>query len=256
MPINTKIEQGKFHHHFQPVYNLCNWKIEGYEALLRSKVYPSPKQAFKVAAQDNILYELDISSIYNGIYYHKKANFNKKAGRLYINVFLSTVLNPAFPSFLTFLREKFPNERDTVFEINEEEKHADLTQICEAHRLIQEVGFKTSFVNFWKNCLSIEEMKEINPDNIKLHGSFTNGLDQSVKKQEIVALIKQYCAENNIRLIVQGIESPAELAIARILNIPFGQGYILAKPQSLETQHDWMRLPQLEKESLYTFYRI
>ncbi|MGM8213256.1 EAL domain-containing protein, partial [Virgibacillus sp. W0430] len=88
-----------FLHHYQPIFDLKEGTIKGYEGLLRHKKLESTEFLFKRAKSRKRLYKLDSRSIYKAILTYQTAGFTKKEGSLFLNVFPSTLLNHKFPSF-------------------------------------------------------------------------------------------------------------------------------------------------------------
>src|SRR5690625_6307933 len=67
MLINQLIDQRLFTHHFQPVYNIEDNQIIGFEVLLRSELFPNPELAFEAARRADRLFDLDTASIEGAI---------------------------------------------------------------------------------------------------------------------------------------------------------------------------------------------
>jgi EAL domain-containing protein (putative c-di-GMP-specific phosphodiesterase class I) len=73
---------------------------------------------------------------------------------------------------------------------------------------------------------------ELEPDFIKLDRLFSLDLSKSTSKQKMISLFVEYC-KNNTKLILEGIETPEDLAIAKCLGVDIGQGYVLDMPKLL-----------------------
>ncbi|MGJ9458484.1 EAL domain-containing protein [Oceanobacillus sp. CF4.6] len=104
--IKDLIEQQQFFHHFQPIYNLTIRKKIGCEVLFRSNLIKNPEVVFQTALKVNLLYELEKRSTENAITSYSKSPYSPENGKLFINVFPSTLVNPDFPSFITTVLSK------------------------------------------------------------------------------------------------------------------------------------------------------
>lgn len=51
----------------------------------------------------------------------------------------------------------------------------------------------------------------------------------------MISLIVNYCKYFEIQVILEGLETPMDLSIAKKLNVGIGQGYVLGKPLPLQT---------------------
>jgi EAL domain-containing protein (putative c-di-GMP-specific phosphodiesterase class I) len=71
--------------------------------------------------KQNRLYELDIFSIN-----HALTSFHMQSIPLFINVYPSTIVHPAFPDFLRKLKPIRSSRQHIVLEINEPEKISDI----------------------------------------------------------------------------------------------------------------------------------
>ncbi|MEQ6378789.1 EAL domain-containing protein, partial [Bacillaceae bacterium S4-13-56] len=139
--ISSFIDHEDFFHHFQPIYDLKEGYIVGYEVLLRSKKFANPELAFNSAIKEKKLYELDSRSIHKALKTYHSAGFTRKEGILFVNVFPSTLLNPKFPSFITIImKEKLLTNQDIVFEISEKETNYDLNHLKKVLKQLKKVG--------------------------------------------------------------------------------------------------------------------
>jgi EAL domain-containing protein (putative c-di-GMP-specific phosphodiesterase class I) len=73
-------------------------------------------------------------------------------------------------------------------------------------------------------------MADISPDIIKIDMDVTRHLHERPTSAAIVRMMAQLCAELNITLIAEGIETVEEYDALRDCGITLMQGYLLAKP--------------------------
>lgn len=226
--IEDIIRRKRFHHVIQPIFNLETWKVFGYEALLRCEYYQNPELVFKDATNRNRLYELDTSSIFKA--FTSEGTAHK---RLFINIFPSTMINPSFISFIDNLKSQSVSNDKVIFEINESEKVSDMRLLRKIVTYLKKKGFSIALDDLGKGEASLKTVKELELDFVKLDPSFPKGLYSSLKKQNDIQMLLKICETNNIKLILEGIEDARDLAIAKMLGVNFGQGYLLGKPQAI-----------------------
>lgn len=239
MNVKSLLENKKMIHAYQPMWNLNDWTIFGYEALLRipSQWDISIEKTFIHAREQGILYEFDTASIIGAItnfpLYFLKHEF------IFINIFPSTLLHPNFERFIHDVLKKYPEiEGKVVFELNETIQEAylwDMEPLKKRVTMLKKLNFQIALDDIGKGISSIHKVIELNPDYIKLDRYFSENLYLSKDKQKIITLIKEYC-QNRIGLILEGIETDMDLAIAKVLKVPIAQGYLLGKPEAINTR--------------------
>src|SRR5690606_29807466 len=85
-----------FHHVYQPIINLHNMEVLGYEGLIRPDHSANAESLFQFAILSGKLYELDTASIHHAL----NATSHKSKSTWFFNVFPSAMLIPCFFDFL------------------------------------------------------------------------------------------------------------------------------------------------------------
>lgn len=228
--IDQMIEMKAFHHVYQPIFQLLTNTIAGYEALLRSPPYP-PEYLFNLAFEERRLFELDITSIYHSISMFFTTSYNQSDFPVFINIFPSTIAHPCFPCFIEQCLSKIP-QKNIVFEINEIGSVEDYALFRKVTSYLREEGYRIAIDDVGAGASSIPKIVELQPDIIKLDRYLSDNLAHSVPKQRLIDMFVHYCRED-IQLILEGIEKPGDLAVAKSLGIQVGQGFLLGKPMPL-----------------------
>jgi EAL domain-containing protein (putative c-di-GMP-specific phosphodiesterase class I) len=63
-------------------------------------------------------------------------------------------------------------------------------------------------------------------------------VDRDLTRQAMIAGLSQFAARAGCEVIAEGIEDPAELEMLRELGVPFGQGYLLGRPEAVSRPTD------------------
>jgi EAL domain-containing protein (putative c-di-GMP-specific phosphodiesterase class I) len=229
--IRSIIRERMFYHVYQPIYYLANWSLCGYEALFRSELFLNPEVVFEIARKQKNLFELDTASVFHSAFTYFAA---KREGFLFFNIFPSTLLHPAFFSFMEnfFANIRIPG-KNIVLEINEAEEITNVQKLWEVISFLRQNGFRIAFDDVGKGASSFHDIIKFQPDYIKLDRYFSKNLAHSPKKQNIIKKLLEYCS-NDVQVILEGLEKPEDLAIAKVLGVPMGQGYSLGKPSLLQ----------------------
>lgn len=237
MDIKKIIENKQMNHVYQSMWRLENWRINSYEALIRfpNQTVNNIEEIFNMARDQGCLYKLDTLSIRGAIKKFPTSLFKKSS--LFINLYSSTLIHPEFEVFLQGLLMEFPHiQGRVIFELNEtlEEEWVWRTpDILKRIEMIKKNHLFFALDDIGKGANIFQKIIEFTPHYIKLDRYFSVELSESKEKQEMLALLVNYC-HPHIGLVLEGIEKEVDLAWAKILNVPIVQGYLLGKPEMID----------------------
>ncbi len=235
MSFTCFLRKEKFHHYFQPIYNLHTFEKLGKEALIRSSSYPNPEMIFQKAKIEESLYELDSRSINKAISTYQSATQSTDNEYLFLNVLPSTILNHDFPAFLDLkIHETQINSKQIVLEISESETIEDFDTFKTCLSKIKSLGFLIAIDDVGVGYTNVKSLIELEADYLKLDGYFSQNLNVSRKKQSFIAFYVNYCKQYKSKLIIEGLETIEDLAMAKRLGVDIGQGYLLGKPAMIK----------------------
>jgi EAL domain-containing protein (putative c-di-GMP-specific phosphodiesterase class I) len=232
LTFDTLLREKHFFHMYQPLYSLSNWNIFGYEGLFRSKFSTNPEDVFALAKTNGRLYELDTQSMFKALLTFSE--HRESIGNLiFVNTFPSTLSNPSFFIFLERLLNQvtIPRQR-IVLEIIEGEKIEDMKAFREIVMRLKNYGFLIAIDDMGKGDAKLQRIIELEPNYIKLDRYFSVDLSLSTKKQRLIHLIMDFC-KGCTETILEGIEEPRDLAMAKLLGISMAQGFLLGEPSLL-----------------------
>jgi EAL domain-containing protein (putative c-di-GMP-specific phosphodiesterase class I) len=216
---------------FQPILDLTTGAPFAYEALIRG---PEGQGAGWVLEQvnDTNRYRFDqacrVAAIRQGV----EAGLLDTDARLSINFLPNAVYSPQACIRLTLQTAKecgLPSDR-LIFEFTEQER-LDTEHVGRIIGTYRQLGFATALDDFGAGHAGLNLLANIQTDLLKLDMDLIRGIDQSLPRRQIVAAMTGLCAEMNIALIAEGIETEAELAVLRDLGIRYVQGYLIARPE-------------------------
>lgn len=231
--IRSLIQNELFSHFFQPIIDIETWTRIGYEGLLRTSHYVNPEETFNLAKTEKQLYELDSRSIHKAALTYHSAGFSKKDGYLFLNVFPSTLTNKNFLPFIKkIITENNYFSQEIIFEISKMEEITDYSRLIKTIDKLKSGGIKFAIDDVGKGNSNLKSVIELDPDFIKLDKYFSYNLYKEPKKQEIIKSILSYTNTHHINLVLEGLETEMDLAIAKSIGVKFGQGYVLGRPKS------------------------
>ena len=219
------IEAGdRLHVVYQPVYNLDEHTIAGYEALARFDS-GTPDGWFREAHELGMGVELEILAVRRAI-----DGFGPTYGRLGINVSAVTMAAPELYEVLA--ATTYP----IVLELTEHEAVADYDHLVEVLRPLRDLGVKLAIDDAGAGFASFRHVLALEPDTIKLDRSLIADVGADTTKTNLVRSLHDFARSTGVRLLAEGIETEAELAVCKELGIEAGQGYLLGRPGSLPSQ--------------------
>lgn len=215
---------------YQPIWDLVNNRLVGFEALTRFSCDPprSPDQWFIEAASAGQGISMEIRAIQCAL-----QGLPQIPEGFYIAVNASphTVVSPELSRVLLGL----PLKR-LVLEITEhEEVDADLyNEIAHITRPLRQAGLRVAVDDAGAGYACFKHILHLSPDIIKLDVSITRDIDSDFSRQALAAALVRFAESTRGRLVAEGVETVAEIEALRQLGVGLAQGYALGKPMPLE----------------------
>lgn len=228
--------QGKVLSVYQPIVQLADGGVHGFEALVRGVPetdWRTPAALFGMACRTGLSFELDCLCRRVGL--RGARGKLPKGAKLFLNCLPSAIHDPGFSE--RRLRETLESNgltpSDLVFEVSEAESIRDYAAFLEARDYYRSLGFRFALDDTGAGYASLQTVMEIEPDYIKLDAALIRSIDTDVARQALVRALQSVATEMGSVLIAEGIETAAELGLVQTLEVPFGQGFFLGKPAAL-----------------------
>jgi EAL domain-containing protein (putative c-di-GMP-specific phosphodiesterase class I) len=99
---------------------------------------------------------------------------------------------------------------------------------------LKRIGVQLSIDDFGTGYSSLSYLHRLPFDTLKIDRAFVSRVDEKGENSEVLQTIISLAKNLKMRVIAEGIETESQLAVLQNLGCDFGQGYLLAKPQSRE----------------------
>lgn len=213
---------------FQPIMDVANKRIFGYEALVRGI---NNESAYSVLSQvnDSNRYRFDQSIRVKALDLAKQLNLQ---GILSINFLPNAVYRPeaCIRATLDAAHElDFPTER-IMFEVNEGERITDGDHLRNIFQEYKKHNFITAIDDFGAGYAGLNLLADLHPHIIKLDMALTRNIHTDRVRRSLVFAILAACKELSIQVIAEGIESAEECLVLAEKGVDLFQGYFFAKP--------------------------
>jgi EAL domain-containing protein (putative c-di-GMP-specific phosphodiesterase class I) len=219
---------------FQPIYNIKENKIEKYEVLMRIKDgddYLSPFPYIKVAEENNVIEKLDLIVIEKALKYKCKVDSKDKI-KLSINVSGRDLNDSNFLPKVVLLADEYEIKyQNLIFEITETQNIKNMDRLVHTIHAFKKLGFKFSIDDFGTGFSSMQYLKRIPADYLKIDGSFIRDLNENEKNLYLVKSIVSMAKAFEMTAIAEFVENEKILKVLKEIGIDYGQGYHIGKPK-------------------------
>ncbi|MEF2279956.1 EAL domain-containing protein [Deinococcus sp. YIM 134068] len=106
---------------------------------------------------------------------------------------------------------------------------------------IRRLGVQLHIDDFGTGYSSLGYLQSYPVDTLKIDRSFIDRMLESTESAELVRTIVAMAKNLGLRVVAEGIESPAQLEQLRTLRCDYGQGYLLSRPLAPETVLAFLR---------------
>ncbi len=226
---NRILDENQFDYHFQPIVNSIDGEIYSFEALMRprSEICPSPFHIMKYAEFCNRLDDVESITFLNvlGFLDKNKELFGNR--RLFINSIPKAQLDDEdYNATMTLLGR---NPGCVVMEMTEQSQLND-KELDEINEVYRTAGVETAIDDYGTGYSNIQNLLRYMPQYVKIDRSLMTEIQNNKKKRHFVREIIEFCHENGIKALAEGIETTEELRTVILLGVDLIQGYYTSRP--------------------------
>lgn len=218
---------------YQPIVNLANGRIIGYEGLIRPTAesgFPNPSVMFEAAEAVGRTVELDHACMETVI---------EGARAIAPDLWLTVNLSPrsieaadfTAESVLTLLRRHGIAPQRVVVELTERENVKDLERVRHNLLAIQAAGMRIAADDVGAGNAGLRLLSQVRFDIVKIDLALVQEGASNQASRAVLRSLVDLARGWNAYLIAEGLETAAQLRVVRELGVDSGQGYLLGKPQ-------------------------
>ena len=128
------------------------------------------------------------------------------------------------------------------FEITESAAISDMAATIEALGTLRKAGCKVAMDDFGTGYASLNYLRRLPIDVLKIDKSFVMDLEESDKSRKIVRAVIDLAHALDLTVHAEGIENEAQRRSLIDMNCDRLQGYLLGKPMELAQLKNWLTL--------------
>ncbi|HEY3984750.1 sensor domain-containing phosphodiesterase [Cedecea sp.] len=156
--------------------------------------------------------------------------------RLAINLTPASVCQSQLPEEVQHLLTKYRIEPwQLVFEVTESHSLTNLEQANVTLKMLQRMGCRIAIDDFGTGYASYARLKELSADILKIDGSFIRNILTSSLDYQVVSSICQLARMKKMQVVAEYVETEALREAVRAMGIDYVQGYLIGRPQPLES---------------------
>lgn len=220
---------------FQPVFDLASGDMIGMEALSRGprgSEFESGETLFSLAERTELLIPLERVCRQRSL---EAAAYASPKQQIFLNLSPAAASDPEFlgPLFQEQV-QSFGIEPDRiVLEITERTYAIYEGLFREVLSRFRQQNFRIAVDDVGTGYSNLSSLAEIEPDYLKFDNVFVRGIDRRRVKQDLLEALMSFARKMKTKVIAEGIESKEELKVLQNLGVPYGQGFLLARPMPL-----------------------
>ncbi len=211
---------------YQPIVRVFDRTIFGYEALLRSEEKALPHPGAILDAAERLGRLDDLGRRIRAAACVPVAQASPDAA-FFINLHARDLMDDTLLSArspLSAIAER------VVLEITE---RASLDQVKDARARVADLrrmGFRIAIDDLGAGYAGLTSFAALEPEFVKLDMSLVRDIDSNRTKEALVRSLVSVCRDLGMRVVAEGVETPAERDLLASIGCDFLQGYLLAKP--------------------------
>lgn len=237
--MNRALENGEFCFYLQPQYSLESNAIVGAEALARwrseARGIVPPGMFVPIFEKNGFIIKLDVF-IWEAVCKQIREWLDRgiKVPHLSVNISRYDIMNmDVCAAFLAFTKKYNVPTELLRLEITESAYSDDPGLIIDCVKTLQAHGFTVEMDDFGSGYSSLNVLKDVDFNVVKLDMQFLAGEEDEKKKSILSSVIKM--AKNlGLGIIAEGVETPEQAQYLKSMGCDVAQGYLFARPMTVE----------------------
>ena len=236
--LDTAIEKNELVLFYQPIVNLKNNKVEGFEALIRWKHpqqgYISPAKFIPLAEESGHIIDIDNWVLRTAC--HAIQDWQQNTGH---TVCLNVNVSPLhlghgglYDVVLSALQQAHVVPSAICLEITESCLLSDTQTVTRTLNQLKALGVQVAIDDFGTGYASLGYLQDLPLDKLKIDGYFVEMMKSS--GSDIVNTVVQLAHRLNFNVTAERVETAEQYKVLRQLDCDMGQGYLFSKPLPFE----------------------
>ena len=230
---------------YQPKVQMADRRVRSLEALVRwthPQLGPIPPAEFvPLAEQTGAIGELTRWVLRTAIAQLAEWRAAGLESELALNLSASDLSDAELPEeILGLLARNDVLPRQLQLEITESVVMRELDKAVRVMRRLREAGIRFAIDDFGTGHSSLAQLKALPVDELKIDRSFVRDLEQGTRDDAIVRSAVELAHSLGLKVVAEGIETPAAWTALLRLGCDYAQGYFVSRPMAPEQVVGWI----------------
>lgn len=225
------LDENLFEYHYQPIISVNDKNVYSYEALMRSgtEVKLSPIKMIKYAGLMGRLEDVEKLTFLNVLTKLDELGDSFDGKKVFINSIPGVHLADEAQSKIDDLLKK--HSSSVVVEYTEESQLSD-EEFENINKKYASLGIWTAIDDYGTGYSNISNLLRYMPKIVKIDRSLLSGIQDKPQKKHFVKDIIDFCHQNNMLALAEGVETSAEMQMLIFLGADLIQGFYTARPSA------------------------
>ena len=252
--LRKALEQGEFTVHYQPIFEVRDHRLVGFEALVRwqhpTRGFILPDKFIPIAEEIGLIVQLD-TWVFEQACHQMVLWQNQYANcfplRVSVNFSAQDLCNPYLIKDIDRILAKTGlSGEEIALEITESMLIEDIEQTIEVLAQIASRNIHISIDDFGTGYSSLNYLHRLPANTLKIDGSFVGQMQMDNRNYQVVSTIIALGKQLELTVVAEGIETPEQLQQLQQLGCQLGQGYLFSSAltaDDIEAQYLWRYAP-------------
>jgi diguanylate cyclase (GGDEF)-like protein len=237
--LQRALDQSQLHVLYQPRYKLIgDGRVAGFEALLRWE-HPErgaipPGDFIPVAEEMGVLDALGRFVLGQALPVAVRLRQTHKDLILTVNLSARQLAQADIASALAAVQAAGLQPEAICVDISETAVSDDPDAAIRAARELRAAGIKVAIDDYGTGAASLQSLRRVHADEIKIHESFVGELDAHPPDGAVVGAVVELGHALGMKVTAEGVETDEQLIVLRALGCDGAQGYHLCRPVGAE----------------------
>jgi diguanylate cyclase (GGDEF)-like protein/PAS domain S-box-containing protein len=242
--LRKALENDEFRVHFQPIIEVDEGRIAGFEALVRwqhpERGLLGPGEFIPLAEETSLIQPIGIWVLREACRQIRKwqRNFPSRPP-LQVSVNLSGrqfSQNDLVKRIERILREEDLEAASLKLEITESSLMDNVDRATEVMKKLRKMGVRLAIDDFGTGYSSLSYLHKFPVDTLKIDKSFVQklGTSEGSNEDDIVGTIAALGRKLGMDVVAEGVETPQQLELLKKLDCRYTQGFLCSKPVAAE----------------------
>jgi len=235
--LRRAVEQGEFRVYYQPIVSLQNGRIVGFEALTRwqsPRGLVMPNDFIPLADETGIILAINrqlLPEACKQLLSWQQLFPSEPPLSLSVNISPKQFAQADLASQIgQLLQQSGMHPHCVDLEITETIAMADAEKSAGMLAGLKALGVGLDIDDFGTGYSSLSRLQSFRVDTLKIDRIFVSRMDSDRETHEIIRVIINLAHSLGLKVVAEGVETPAQLDLLRDLGCERAQGYLFSKP--------------------------